>query len=155
KHGNGSRTSCHAGIAFASVSKRETRYPSMDSGRPRSLPRGIPPLHLIVLEDIVLFVIPDIVLFVLVHILHGGIQGEDGVLLVVLPLIEAFQRRFEGLYVLPILLFLLILEGYWKDRVFCLRIHGGESSRMVKGLLNRWHRMTQAKVLRGKRVPYL
>src|SRR5215470_14671747 len=32
--------------------KRDTRYPWMDSALPRSLPRGRPPLHLIVLEDI-------------------------------------------------------------------------------------------------------
>src|SRR5262252_6627034 len=76
---------------------------------PRSLPRGIPPLHLIVLEDILLFVIQDIVLIVLVRILHWGIQCEDVVLLVVLPFIEAFQRRFEGLHIFLILL--NILEG--------------------------------------------
>jgi hypothetical protein len=68
----------------------------MDSARPKLLPRGIPPLHLIVLEDIVLIVLEDIVLIVLVRILHGGIQCED-VLLLVLPFIEAFQRRFDGL----------------------------------------------------------
>src|SRR5262245_53401399 len=128
----------------------------MDSARPRSLPRGIPPLHLIVLEDIILFVIQEIVLIVLVRLLHWGIQGEDVVLLVVLPFIETFQRRFEGLDVLLILLNVRnVLEGSWKDRVFCLFIHDGESSRMVKGLLDRWHRMTQAKILREKGVPDL
>ena len=38
-----------------------------------ALPCRIPPLHLIVLEDILLIVLQDIVLFVLVHILHWGI----------------------------------------------------------------------------------
>src|SRR5262249_34698837 len=92
----------------------------MDAGRPRSLPRGIPPLHLIVLEDIILIVIPDIVLIVLVRILHGGIQGEDVVILVVLPFIEAFQRCFDGLDVFLILL--IVLEGCWDALVCCLRI---------------------------------
>src|SRR5215813_7226318 len=73
-----------------------------------SLLRGSPPLDLIGLEDILLFVIQDIVLIVLVRILHWGIQGEDVVLLlVVLPFIAAFQRRFEGLRVLLILLNIL------------------------------------------------
>src|SRR5262244_2174275 len=82
-----------------------------------SLPRGIPPLHLIVLEDILLFVIQEIILIVLVHILYWGIQGEDIVLFrVVLPFIEAFQRRFEGLRVFLILFNVRnVLEGSWKD----------------------------------------
>src|SRR5919198_3977527 len=92
-------------------SKRDTRSPWMDAARPRSLPRGILPLHLIVLEDILLFIIQDIVLIILVRILHGGIQGEDVVLLV-LPFIEAFQRRFDGLYVF----LLILLAGSWEDR---------------------------------------
>src|SRR5919198_1213580 len=108
-------------------SKRDTRSPWMDAARPRSLPRGILPLHLIVLEDILLFIIQDIVLIVLVHILHRGIQCEDVVLL-------------------------LVVEGSWKDRVCCPRIHVGESSRRVKGLVDRRHEMTQAKVLREKGV---
>src|SRR5215510_5490450 len=95
----------------------------MDAALPRSLPRGIPPLHLIVLEDILLFVIQDIVLIVLVRILHWGIQCEDVVLLVVLPFIEAFQRRFERLRVLLILLNLLnVLKGCWDDRCLWLCI---------------------------------
>src|SRR5262249_11138696 len=49
---------------------------------------------------IILFVIQDIVLIVLVSILHWGIQCEDVVLLIVLPFIEAFQRRFDGLHIL-------------------------------------------------------
>ena len=60
----------------------------MDAARPRSLPHGIPPLHLIVLEDIILIVIQDIVLIVLVRILHWGIQCEDvwiGILNAILP----------------------------------------------------------------------
>src|SRR5262249_10981190 len=134
-------------------SKRDTRYPWMDSARPRSLPRGIPPLHLIVLEDIVLIVLEDIILIVLARILHWGIQGEDVLLLVVLPFTEAFQRRFEGLYVLLILLFLL--EGCWENRCLWFFIPGGESSRRGKGLLDCWHRMSQAKILRKKGVPYL
>src|SRR6266487_5119237 len=86
------------------LSKRDTRYPRIDSARPRSLPRGIPPLHLIVL----------------VRILHWGIQCEDVVLLlVVLPFIEAFQRRFEGLHVL---LHINVLEGCGDDRCLWLRI---------------------------------
>src|SRR5215467_6398419 len=104
-------------------SKRETHYPWIGSVLPRSLPRGIPPLHLIVLEDIVLFVIQDIVLFVLVRVLHWGIQCEDVVLLVVLPFIEAFQRRFEGLHIFLILLNILnILEGGWDARCCWLLI---------------------------------
>src|SRR5215471_13712988 len=88
-----------------------------------SLPCRIPPLHLIVLEDIILFVIQDIVLIVLVHILHWGIQCEDVVLLVILPFIEALQRRSEGLYSLLILLILLnVLEGCGAALFFCLRI---------------------------------
>src|SRR5262249_42861843 len=84
-----------------------------------SLPCRIPPLHLIVLEDIILIVIQDIVLIVLVRILHWGIQGEDVVLLlVVLPFIEAFQRCFDGLYVLLILLH--VLERCWEKRCFWL-----------------------------------
>src|SRR5262245_9165643 len=134
--------------------KRDTRYPWMDSALPRSLPRGRPPLHLIVLEDIILFVIQDIVLIVLVRILHRGIQGEDVVLLVVLPFIEAFQRRFEGLHVLPILLILLhVLDGCLHDRCFSLLILGARISRSGRGLLDRRHRMTQAKLLREKGVP--
>src|SRR5215510_13909593 len=101
-------------------SKRDTRDPWMDAARPKSLSRGIAPLHLIVLEDILLFVIQDIVLIVLVRILHWGIQGKDVVLLVVLPFIEAFQRRFEGLHIFLILL--NILEGGWEDRCLWLRI---------------------------------
>src|SRR5215813_14935323 len=109
------------------LSKRETHYPWIGSVLPRSLPRGILPLHLIVLEDILLFVIQDIVLIVLVSILHWGIQCEDVVLLVVLPFIEAFQRRFEGLHVLLILLILLhVLEWCWEDRVCCILIYVGE-----------------------------
>src|SRR5262245_19413004 len=125
----------------------------MDSARPRSLPRGIPPLYLIVLEDIILFVIQEIVLIVLVRLLHWGIQGEDVVLLVVLPFIETFQRRFEGLDVLLIPLNVRnVLEGSWKDRVFCLLIHGGDISH--RGLVDQWPGMTQAKVLGGKRVAH-
>jgi hypothetical protein len=102
-------------------SKRDTRYPWIDSARPRALPRGIPPSHLIVLEDILLFIIQDIVLIVLVHILYWGIQGEDVVLLlVVLPFIEAFQRRFDGLYFLLILI--NVLEGNCDARCLWLRI---------------------------------
>src|SRR5262245_45724875 len=134
-------------------SKRETSYPWMDSARPRSLPRGIPPLHLIVLEDIILIVIQDIVLIVLVRILHWGIQFEDVVLLVVLPFIEAFQRCFDGLYVFLILL--NILEWCGEDRVFGLLIHGGEIRHRGGVLLDRWHRIAQAKILREKCVPYL
>ena len=52
------------------LSKRETSYPWMDSAQPRSLPRGIPPLHLIVLEDIILFIIQGIFFIVLVRILE-------------------------------------------------------------------------------------
>ena len=90
----------------------------MDSALPRSLPRGIPPLHLIVLEDILLFVIQDIVLIVLVYILHWGIQGEVVVLLVVLPFIEAFQRRLERLHIF--LNILNVLEGGWDARCWLL-----------------------------------
>src|SRR5262249_23845663 len=121
---------------------------------PRSLPRGIPPLHLIVLEDIILFVIQDIVLFVLVRILHWGIQFEDVVLfLVVLPFIEAFQRRFDGLYVLLILL--NVLERCWEKRCLWLLIHVGEISHRGGVLLDHWHGMTQSKVLGGKSVAHL
>src|SRR5215813_8153285 len=105
------------------LSKRETHYPWIGSVLPRSLPRGILPLHLIVLEDIILFVIQDIVLIVLVSIFHWGIQCEDVVLLVVLPFIEAFQRRFQGLHVFLILLNVLnVLQGCWDALFFCLRI---------------------------------
>src|SRR5438128_8616027 len=113
-------------------SKRETRDTCMDAARPRSLPRGIPPLHLIILEDILLFVLPDIVLIVLVRILHWGIQFEKVVLLLVIsPLIEAFERRFEGLHIL--LNVLNVLEGSWEDRCLWLRIYGGKSRRRGKG----------------------
>src|SRR5215831_5461465 len=102
---------------------RDISYPWMDAARHRSLPGGIPPLNLIVLEDILLFVIQDIVLIVLVSILHWGIQCEDVVLLVVLPFIEAFQRRFEGLHIFLILLNILnILEGSWDARCCWLLI---------------------------------
>src|SRR5262249_47241773 len=81
-----------------------------------------------------------------------GIQFEDIVLvLVVLPFIEAFQRRFEGLCFLFILL--NVLEGCWEDRSLWLLIHVGESSRRGKGLVDRWHCMTQAKILPEKGVP--
>ena len=49
---------------------------------------------------LLVFIIEDMVLLVLVRILNGVVQGKDVVLLVVLPFIEAFQRRFEGLRVL-------------------------------------------------------
>src|SRR5262249_13442732 len=102
-----------------------------------SLPCRIPPLHLIVLEDILLIVIQDIVLIVLVSILHWGIQCEDVVLLVVLLFIEAFQRRFDGLYVLLILL--NVLEGCWDKRCLWLFIHVGEISHRGRVLLDHWH----------------
>src|SRR5215831_17864117 len=93
------------------------------------------------------------VLIVLVNILHRGIQFEDVVvLLVVLPFIEAFQRCFDGLYVFLILP--NVLEWCWDKRCLGLFIHVGESSRRGKGLVNRWHEMTQAKVLGGKRVAH-
>src|SRR5436190_12656566 len=118
--------------------KQATRYPWRDSALPRSLSRGIPLLLLIVL----------------VCIFNGVIQCEEVVvLLVVLPFSEAFQRRFEGLDVL--LLHLHLLEGYWADRYLWLLIQARNSSRRVKGLLNRWRRMTQAEVLRKKCVSYL
>src|SRR5262245_62167999 len=41
------------------IAERGARYPERDAALPRSLPRGIPSLHLIVLEDILLFVIQD------------------------------------------------------------------------------------------------
>src|SRR5215813_1896663 len=113
------------------LSKRDTRYPLMDCARSRSLPRGIPPLSLIVIKDIILIV--------LVRILHWGIQGEDVLLLVVLPFIEAFQRRFEGLHIFLILL--NVLEWCGEDRVCCSLIPGGESSRRGKGLLDCWYAM--------------
>src|SRR5262245_39412828 len=130
--------------------KRDTRYPWMDSALPRSLPRGRPPLHLIVLEDIILFVIQEIVLIVLVHILHWGIQCEDVVLLVVLPFIEAFQRCFDGLYFLLLLLF-NVFEGCGDARCLWLLIHVGERRRLVQGVVDRGHDVTQGKIRGGKR----
>src|SRR2546422_5476700 len=107
--------------------KRATRYPWRDSAPPRSLPL------------IILFIIEDIVLIVLVSILNGLIQFEEVALLLVVPFIKACQRRFEGLRVL--LLHLNVLEGCWEDRCLWLLIPGGESRRMVKGLVARWQAM--------------
>ena len=66
------------------IPSREACDPRRDAVLPRSLPRGIPPLILIVL------MIEEIVLIVFVSILNGVIQGEDVLFLVVLPFIEAF-----------------------------------------------------------------
>src|SRR5262249_29882584 len=125
--------------------KRETQYPWRDAVRPRSLPRGLLPF-------LILVIFQDIVLIVLVRILHGVIQFEKIVLfLLVLLFIEAFQRRFEGLRIL----LLYVLEGCWDERYLGLLIYVGNSSRMVQGLVDCGQEMTQAKVLGGKRVPYL
>src|SRR6266567_1850031 len=127
-----------------------TLYPWRDSALLRSLPCGISPLILLVL-----LMIEEIVLIVFVSILNRVIQFEEVVflLVVVLPFIEAFERRFEGFRVLLILL--NIREGSWEDRCLGLLIDGGESRRKVQGLLDGWHGMTQAKVLGEKRIPYL
>src|SRR5207245_4626155 len=103
----------------------------------KSLPRGLPLF-------ILLLIVQNIVLLVLVSILNGVVQLEKVVLLlVVLPFIEAFQRRFKGLHVL---LLLNVLERRWDARCLGLLLYGGERSRKVKGLLDCWHGMTQAKV---------
>src|SRR5262249_61879996 len=74
-----------------------------------------PPLILLIL------LIQEIFLIVLVHLLDRGVQAEDVLVLVVLvPFVEAFQRRFEGLQVL--LIYLNLLGGCWQDRCSCLLI---------------------------------
>jgi hypothetical protein len=50
---------------------------------------------------LLVLIIQEIFLLVLVHSLDRGVQAEDVLVLVfLLPFVEAFQRRFEWLYVL-------------------------------------------------------